>query len=307
MPKAVKFDEYGDLDVLKLIEVDFQKPTNNQVLIKIKAAGINPGEDKIRSGAMHNVFPASFPSGEGTDFAGTIEAIGDQVEDFKAGDDVVGFTHERNSHAEYIIVDQDSIIIKPESISFEVAGSLFVAGTTAYAAVKAVNLAEGETVIISGAAGGVGVIASQLAVNEGARVIGIANENYHKWLAEHHITPVSYKEDTANKIKAMLDHSADAFIDTSGHGYVQMAVEELGISPDRIDTIIDFSSVAKYKVKAEGSASASTIEVLKELINMIANGSLEIPIAKTFKLDDVKEAYKYLESKHEMGKVVLIP
>jgi NADPH:quinone reductase-like Zn-dependent oxidoreductase len=304
MPKSVKFNTYGTLDVLEIVDVPRPTLGNAQILVKTKAAGLNPGEAKIRDGSMREKWPATFPSGEGTDFSGIVDEVGSGVTAFKPGDEVAGYTHERASHAEYVVTDEQRITVKPKNVSWEVAGSLFVAGTTAYAAIEAVDLKAGETIAISGAAGGVGAIASQLATNKGAVVIGIANEKYHQWLSDHNITPVGYDGDIAAALSSAAK-SIDAFVDTTGHGYVEIAVG-LGIDPKRIDTIADFPAVERLGVQGVGGAAAAKIEVLKELLDLIASGKIEVPIAGSFPIDDVKEAYSYLGAKHDIGKVVLV-
>src|SRR5665213_119699 len=128
MSKAVQFDEYGDVGVLKIVDVDIPKANNNEVVVKVYAAGINPGESKIRDGSMQNMFPAAFPSGEGSDLAGVIEAVGSKVSKFKVGDEVAGHSDNRSSHAEYVKVDENMVVIKPKSVDWEVAGALWVAG-----------------------------------------------------------------------------------------------------------------------------------------------------------------------------------
>lgn len=304
MPKAVRFRNYGGLDVLKIEDVDKPKVKDNEVLVRVKTAGINPGEAKIREGLMHNVFPATFPSGEGTDFAGIVEETGPDVTMFNTGDEVAGYTHKRGSHAEYVLVKEDNLVLKPKTVSWKVAGSLFVVGTTAYAATKAVNLKKGDKVIVSGAAGGVGSIAAQLSRYEGAKVYGIASDHDHQWLRSLDITPISYSGNVMDNIKSVVK-KPDAFIDSVGKGYVKMAID-LGIKPDRINTIIDFGAAQEYGVKTDGSSVASSASVLKELLDMVASGTLELPIAKTFSLAQVKEAYDFLETEHHRGKAVLI-
>jgi NADPH:quinone reductase-like Zn-dependent oxidoreductase len=254
---------------------------------------------------MEAITPATFPSGEGSDFAGIIEAIGPGVTKFKVNDEVAGYTHKRASHAEYIVESQDNITIKPANVSWEVAGSLFVAGTTAYAAVKAVGIEEGDKVIVSGAAGGVGSIASQLAIIAGAKVYGIAGEHDHEWLKSLNIMPINYNGDVATDISKTVG-KPDELIDTSGRGYVKMAID-IGVDPQKIDTIIDFEAAQTYKVKSEGSSTVDNkIEVLEELLAYIANHKLEVPIAKTFALENVKEAFTYIATEHHRGKVVLV-
>ena len=163
MPKAVQFDSYGGVDVLEVRDVPRPVPEAGEVLVEVRAAGINPSEAVIRNGALADQFPATFPSGQGSDLAGVVAELGSGVGDFAVGDEVIGFSMRRSSHAEYVTVPANQLTAKPSEVPWEVAGSLFVAGATAYAAVRAVRLVAGETVAIAGAAGGVGSIAVQLA------------------------------------------------------------------------------------------------------------------------------------------------
>jgi NADPH:quinone reductase-like Zn-dependent oxidoreductase len=303
--KAVRFDEYGDVDVLKVAEVPTPQPGDGQVLVQVKAAGINPGEAKIRAGELHEMWPATFPSGEGSDLAGVVASTGPGVTRFAVGDEVIGWTDNRASQAEYAVVDEQNLTAKPVGVPWEVAGSLFVAGATAWAAVRAVALTEGDTVVVSGAAGGVGAIAVQLARLAGATVIGLAGAGNHDWLTGHGVIPVTYGDGVVERIRQAAD-KVDAFIDTFGANYVELALE-LGVEPSRIDTIVRFDAPEKYGVKAEGSAVGSSASVLAELAALIAEGKLEIPIAGTYPLGGVQDAYRQLASGHIRGKIVLKP
>jgi NADPH:quinone reductase-like Zn-dependent oxidoreductase len=272
----------------------------------MKAAGINPGEAMIREGAFAKQWPATFPSGQGSDLAGVVEAVGSGVRNVRVGDEVIGFTNNRSTHAELVVVEADDVITRPTHVSWEQAGALFVAGTTAYAAVHAVALKAGDTVVVSGAAGGVGSIAVQLAKILGAKVIGLAGAANHTWLADHGVIPVAYGEGVADRIRTASGGKIDAFIDTFGGGYVDVALE-LGIARDRIDTIIDFAAAAKHGVKTEGNSAGGNAKVLAELANLIDTGRLEVPIAKVYHLADVREAYQDLARRHTRGKIVLVP
>jgi NADPH:quinone reductase-like Zn-dependent oxidoreductase len=306
MPLAVRFDSYGDIDVLNVVEVARPVPGPGQVLVKVVAAGINPGEASIRKGLLHAMFPATFPSGEGSDLAGVVDEVGADVTRFAVGDEVLGFVDTRGSHAELVVADADNLVRRPADVSWDVAGSLFVVGTTAYAAVRAVGLTAGDTVVVSGAAGGVGSLSVQLAVDAGTTVIGLASEDHHAWLAEHGVVPVVYGDGVADRIKEAGGGRVDAFIDTFGGGYVEMAIG-LGVAPEHIDTIIDRAGAQQFGAKVEGSATAATAEVLAELAGLIDGGRLEIPIAKTFPLAEVQDAYRELEQRHTLGKIVLLP
>lgn len=304
MSAAVILKEYGDIDVLQVVDVARPVPGPGQVLVEVRAAGINPGEASIRKGLLHDRWPATFPSGQGSDFAGVVAEIGDGVDTVAVGDAVIGFVHTRSSHAHYVLADAANLTPKPENVPWPVAGALFVAGTTAYAAVRAVAPRPGETVVVSGAAGGVGSLAVQLLRAAGARVIGIASEANHEWLRDHGVHPVAYGEGVADRIRAI--GGVDAFVDTFGGGYVALAVE-LGVARDRIDTIIDFAAAVEYGVRTAGNSDAASADVLAELAGMVSKGELEIPIAATYPLTEVRAAYRELERRHTRGKIVLIP
>ena len=222
------------------------------------------------------------------------------------GDEVIGFTDDRASQAEFVLAEQQNLTPRPAAVPWEVAGSLFVAGSTAYAAVRAVGASSGDTVIVAGATGGVGSIAVQLTRLAGATVVGLASEAGHDWLTGHGVIPVSYGEGAADRIREAAGGKIDAFIDAFGAGYVQLALE-LGVRPERIDTIANFSAVEQYGVKAEGSAAGASASVLAELAAMIAAGQLEIPVAATFPLSQVQDAYRRLAEGHVIGKIVLLP
>jgi len=224
MPKAVRYDEFGGIDVLRVDEVERPVPGDGQVLVRVKAAGINPSEAAIRTGAVKEIFPSTFPSGQGSDLAGVIEEVAAGVDGFSPGDEVIGFSNKRASQAELVLVEVGDLTRKPQNISWEVAGSLYVAGVTAWGVVHSVEPKEGETVVISGAAGGVGSLAVQLARRTGATVIGLASESNHEWVKSHGVIPVEYGDGVADRIKAAAPAGVDAFIDTHGNGYVDLAL-----------------------------------------------------------------------------------
>jgi NADPH:quinone reductase-like Zn-dependent oxidoreductase len=306
MPQAVRFDGYGGVDVLHVVEVDRPVPGTGQVLVEVKAAGINPGEASIREGVFAQRWPATFPSGQGSDLAGVVAELGSGVDAFAVGDEVIGWTDERASHAEYVLVERRHLTRRPAGVPWEAAGSLYVVGTTAYAAVRAVAPRPGETVVVSGAAGGVGSIAVQLAGRAGARVIGLASPANHGWLADHGVIPVSYGEGVYDRVRAAADGRVDAFVDTFGAGYVDLALK-LGVRPDRIDTIIDFAAAQRHGAKTEGNVAGASAEVLAELAGLIDEGALEVPIARVYPLAEVRDAYRELAHRHTRGKIVLRP
>jgi NADPH:quinone reductase len=306
MARAVRFDRYGDRSVLYIADVEIPVPPAGEVVVEVRAAGINPGEAAIRAGALEERFPASFPSGEGSDLAGVVRSVGDGVTGFAAGDEVLGWSWRRSSHAEYVAVPVIQLIPKPANLSWEVAGSLYVVGCTAYAAARAVNAGPGDTVAVSAAAGGVGTVVVQLLRTKAVTVLGIASPGNHDWLTAHGATPVSYGDGIADRLNAAAPDGIDAFIDLFGPQYVQLAVD-LGVAPGRIETIIAREKAAELGAKAEGSVDASTTGVLSQLAGLVASGKIEIPIAATYPLEQVRDAFAELEERHTHGKIVLIP
>ena len=257
---------------------------------------------------MRDIFPATFPSGQGSDLAGVVAELGSGVNGFAVGDEVIGFSNLRSSHAEYVAVPATQLTPKPAAVPWEVAGSLFVAGATAYGAVRAVRLAPGETVTITGAAGGVGSIAVQLARRAGATVLGIAGPSNDAWLIDHGAVPVNYGDDLPGRLRAVAPSGRiDALLDFFGGGYVAMAVDDLKVPRERVDTITDFAAVERFGVLSAGGADAATAAVVAELAELVAQGQLDVPIAGVFALDDVRNAYRELEKRHTHGKLVLRP
>jgi NADPH:quinone reductase-like Zn-dependent oxidoreductase len=307
MPQAVRFDHYGGVDVLDVVDVDAPSAGAGQVVVRVQAAGINPGEAAIREGMLHDRWPATFPSGQGSDLAGVVTEVGPGVDGVAVGDDVIGYTDNRASHAELAVVEAEHLTARPSAVPWEVAGALYVVGATAYAAVRAVDLREGEVVAVSGAAGGVGTLVVQLARHAGATVVALASEGHHDWLREHGAIPVTYGDGVAERIREAAGRPVDAFIDLYGSGYVELALE-LGVAPERIDTIADFYAPQRHPgVKTDGNMAGASAANLAELAALIADGRLEVPIARVYPLAEVREAFTELERRHTLGKIVLRP
>jgi NADPH:quinone reductase-like Zn-dependent oxidoreductase len=304
--KAVRFDEYGGPEVLEVRDVADPVPGPGEALVAVRAAGINPGEIAIREGKLAERWPATFPSGQGTDFAGIVHELADGADGFSGGDEVLGWTEQRASQAELVVVPVEQLVAKSPRLSWEVAGSLFVVGLAALASVRAVAPKEGETVVVSAAAGGVGSIAVQLARRSGATVIGLAGESNHEWLRAHDVVPVAYGDGQEERIREAAKGLVDAFVDTFGSGYVDLAVS-LGVAPERINTIIDMAAAERVGAKTQGTHAIADAELLGELARLVADGEIEVPIAATFPLAQVREAFDRLADRHTHGKIVLIP
>jgi NADPH:quinone reductase-like Zn-dependent oxidoreductase len=306
MPRAVQLDEYGGLDVLTVREVELRELGKEDVLVEVKAAGINPGEASIRKGLLAEKWPSTFPSGQGSDVAGVVKEIGIDVEGFAPGDEVLGWSWERSSQATEVVVPAEQLIRKPAGLGWPEAGALYVVGVTAFAAVRAVDVGAGDTVVVSAAAGGVGAITVQLLKVNGANVVGLASPDHHDWLRDKGVTPVAYGEGVLERILEATPDGIDAFIDLYGPDYIDLAVQ-LDVPPAKIETIISWERAEEIGARTEGSSDASTPEILGEMAELVAAGKIEVPIAATYPLDEVREAFEQLEARHTLGKIVLVP
>lgn len=304
MSRAVRFDHYGPVEVLQVVDVPQPVPGRGEVLVEVVSAGINPGEILVREGVWHERWPAAFPSGQGSDLAGRVVEVGAGVDGVSVGDEVIGFTDGRASHADHVVVAAEHLAARPAAVDWDQAGALKVAGTTAYAVVRALGVSAGETVVVSGAAGGVGALTVQLARRAGARVIGVAGPANAEWLRSLGVEPVTYGEGLMDRLRAAAPDGFGAFVDTFGDGYVELALD-LGVAPERVVTIIDFAAAEKFGTPVVGGDGASTGAVLGELAALIAAGELTVPIAATYPLEEVRAAYTELARRHTRGKIVL--
>jgi NADPH:quinone reductase-like Zn-dependent oxidoreductase len=300
----VQFDHYGPASVLRVVDVPRLTPGHGQVLVRVAAAGINPGEIAIRNGAMEQMFPATFPSGQGSDFAGRVVEAGPGVTGFAPGDEVLGWSDTRSAQADYVVSDRQHLTAKPPALDWIRAGALWAIGVTSFSAVRAVAVQPGEVVAVSAAAGGVGGLAAQLARQAGARVLGIASAASAGRLRAVGIEPVAYGDGLTDRLRSLAPDGIDAFIDTHGDGYVDLAVT-LGVTPDRINTIIDFAAAQRHGTKTDASPQASTPDILATMAEHVAWGRLTMPIAAIYPLEQVQGAYTELAGGHVYGKIVL--
>ncbi len=306
MAKAVRFDEYGDLDVLEVAEVEIPSPAAGQVQVEVRAAGINPGEAAIRTGALAELWPATFPSGQGSDLAGVVKAVGGGVTDVAPGNEVLGWSWERSSQAELVNVPAEQLIPKPAALGWEQAGALHVVGITAFGAAGAVGRQAGDTIVVSAAAGGVGSVLVQLLRVRGAKVLGIASDRNREWLESKGVTQIAYGDGLAERLRSAAPNGIDALIDLFGPQYIDLALE-LDLPVGRIATITSFDRAAEVGAVTVRSTDVTSREALSEMADLVASGEIEVPIAATYPLEDVRAAYSELERRHTRGKIVLVP
>ncbi len=304
MPKAVQLSAYGGLEQVKIVDVAKPVPRAGEVVVRVVAAGTNPGEISIREGFLKDMFPMEFPFGQGSDFAGRVDSVGAGVTEFAPGDAVMGWSEQRSAQAEYVLAGTAMLTPKPPALDWFRAGSLKVVASTAVAAVRAVALKPGDTVAVSGAVGGVGSLAVQFAQRAGARVIGIASEESAPFLRSLGVEPLAYGDGLAERLRAAAPKGLDAFIDLFGDGYIELAVA-LGVPAQRINTIIDFAGAQKAGAKTDGSAAANSREVLASVAQAIAWGGIVMPLTAIYPFAMVHDAYAELARRKTRGKIVL--
>ena len=302
MSLAVQFSEYGTTDVLKVVNVQPPTPGTGQVRLAVQAAGVNPSDWKTLQGWMRDQFPLDLPAGLGVDVAGVVDAVGEGVTEFQVGDEVLGLAL-TGSYAQFTLAEAVALAVKPATVPWEVAGSLAGAGGTAVPALDRLRIAEGETVLIHAAAGGVGSFAVQLAVARGAKVIGTASERNHGRLREFGAVPVTYGEGLVERVRAVAPGGIDAVFDASGRGEIPDSIELAG-GPDRVLTIAAFDAADKG---VQSHVAHATPQDYREILRLIEEGRLRVPISRTYPLTEAGRALDASRSGHVSGKIVILP
>jgi NADPH:quinone reductase-like Zn-dependent oxidoreductase len=301
--RAVTFTEYGGPKVLSVADVEEPHPGPGQVRVAVRAAGLNAIDWKVRSGMLREVMPASFPVIDGREAAGVVDEVGPEVTGVGIGDEVFGFTV-GGAAAEFAILDDYAR--KPPSLSWEEAAALPVAVETSVRVFTLLGgVHEGQTLVINGAAGGVGVAALQLARARGARVIGTASEPNHEFLRSLGAEPTTYGEGLVERVRALSPDGVDLAFDTAGKGGVHDLIALTG-DPARVATIADFSAAA-LGVKVTGGADFRATEALDEAAALAQTGRLRVVVAQTFTFAQAADAHRISEDGHVRGKLVLIP
>jgi NADPH2:quinone reductase len=296
MVKAVRYDRFSGIDGIYLADLPDPVAGPGEVVVRVEAGALNPGALPALHGSSYT---------PGRDLAGEVVAVGADVLGFTVGDAVLGRLQSWDAHAQFVAVPAVQLVNKPQALSWDVAGALYTTPMAGLGAVRAVEPQPGETIVISGASGGVGFTAAQLALRAGATVIGLTSDVHFDLLRHHGIQPVLYGDGERERILATTDR-ADAFIDTVGGGYIDLALG-LGVPADRIDTVVDYRGAKEKGVKSLGTTDAGGLPALAELAALAATGDLNIPIAATYPLTAVRDAYQALADRKTHGRIVLHP
>jgi NADPH:quinone reductase-like Zn-dependent oxidoreductase len=307
MSRAVIYETFGGPDVLELREVPEPHADPGEVRVRVAAAGLNPMDWGIAaSPEAAAMFAITLPSGFGYDFAGVVDEVGSGVAGFAVGDRVYGGKL-GGAVADFVVIKtpaegSDGLFHTPDAVSDQVASVLPVAGATADAALRAIDLRAQDTVVIGGAGGGVGVFAVQLAKNTGARVIGTGSERSFEFLRELGAEPVAYGDGLADRVRALAPDGVTAATSLVGIETVEVALA-LGVPPERISTIAAGPN-PPGGVRATGGSDAPP-DALDRIAAAIVAGELVVPIAATFPLAQIREAVEVQRGGHVHGKIVV--
>lgn len=298
MSRAVRFSEYGGPEVLEIVEVGEPHAGAGQVRVRLRAAGLNPYDSKVRAGQI----PTTLPSGQGGEFAGIVDEIGADVRGVSAGDEVLGWTFAA-AQADVIVVDAAQVAAKPAGLDWATAGGLGLVANTAWRATGSLGLRPDDAVLVTGASGGVGMLSAQFALATGATVVGTARREDHEFLRGIGVIPVAYGEGEIENLRAASGRYTAA-LDNAGRRGVESALA-LRIPPGRINSVADHAAGGEFGIATVGGGR-KTAEELAGFAQAAASGSLVLPVQDTFPLEDVAEAYRVFESVHVLGKFVLV-
>jgi NADPH:quinone reductase-like Zn-dependent oxidoreductase len=303
MARYVRFDRFGGPGVLRIVtEDDLPMPGAGEVRVRVHCAGLNPVDWKImRGGPAAAKYDAVPPCGNGNDFSGIIDEVGDGVAHLTTGLAVFG-GRRMHAQADYVVTAADRVLPKPEQLSFDEAGALDIAGRTAWASVESLGLAGDDIVLVSAAAGGVGVLSAQLALRTGARVVGTASPQNHDFLRSLGVIPVAYGEGLIDRVRAVVP-KVTAALDHHGPATIDAALK-LGVPGSRINTIAARGHRSDAGITGVGGAEA-TIGDLARVAELLATGELVLPIDSVYPVERVRDAYEHLIKGHVRGKVVL--
>mgnify|MGYP002738722606 FL=1 len=304
MSKAVVYNVTGGPEVLKIEEVGTPSPGAGEALIRVEAVGINPFDDKVRSGFIPS--DASFPRRIGGDLAGTVLEVGADAAywdgtTINVGDKVMG--QARGSLAERVIAPSTGLTPRPSNLPVDVAGAMNVPALTALSCLATVPVGPGDTVLVGGATGAVGMVAAQLARQAGARVIGTAAERNFEFVRSLGVEPVKYGPGLAERVKELGDITV--VMDCHGREALDAGVE-LGVPVDKMVAIAGYAAVQELGVH-NVEREARTMKNLAKLATKVADGELVFPVVKVFPLDQVREAFEALNAPHAPGKIVVTP
>ncbi|WP_030252907.1 NADP-dependent oxidoreductase [Streptomyces violens] len=303
--KAITANSYGDPDVLELTDQPAPKVAPDSVLIRVKAAGVNPVDWKILAGYLDPIMHVHFPLIPGWDVSGVVEEVGMDATEYAVGDEVFGYVRkdevQHGTFAELVAAPVRTLARKPAALDWQQAAGVPLAGLTAYQALKRLAVGSGDTVLVHAAAGGVGAFAVQIAVAWGARVIGTASEHNHDFLRSLGAEPVTYGEGLADRVRALAPEGVDAAADFVGGDAVDVSQQVLK-DPKRVASVVDNEVVGKGGHLVWVRPDSADLTALADLAEA---GKLTVNIDTALPLEQAAEAFRRSQSGRARGKIVL--
>ena len=299
--KAVQFSCFGGPEVLEIVELPNPHPGPGQVRIAVRAVGISATDPKLRSGAVN--FGDSLPQTTGRDVAGIVDEVGEGVTDTAIGDRVFGVSDDGAGAAEFALLTYRAPI--PASLGFIDAAALPVALETATRSLDQLGVGPNMTLLVSGAAGGIGSTAVQLAIACGARVIGTASPANHGYLRLLGAEPVAYGDGMAERVRALAPAGVDAALDVAGSGVLPELID-LADNAQKVVTLADFAGAEQHGVLFSNGFHGHAFHALGEIGALIEAGRFWLPVERTYPLDRIADAHRVSEGGHVRGRLVLV-
>ncbi len=311
--KAAFYEEFGGTDKIKVGELDIPELKEGEVLVRVKAAAVNPVDNAVLAGWLSSFLPVHFPAILGWDMAGVVEDRGFSARRFRVGDEVYAYARrpvvQHGTFAEYIVLPESYLAHKPRNLSFEEAAGIPLVGLTAYQSMfDAGNLQPGQSVLILGASGGIGTLGIQLAKNAGATVIGVASQRNHAFMqelgADH---TIDYNgTDVGQAVQEIFPEGVDLIFDAASGETLQQSLKALKPNGTLVSILNRGEDLDKglhfHYVFVE--PNAAELEILREQAEA---GKLKVHVSETYRLDQAAEALNQIATHHTKGKIVVVP
>ena len=304
--RAITYSRYGGPDVLEVTDLPTPKVGPDSVLVRVRAASVNPVDWKVRAGYLDAIMDVTFPAVPGWDVAGVVERVGLDTPELSVGDEVYGYVRrdwvQGGTFAEYVAAPVRTLARKPANLSFEEAAAVPLAGLTAYQAIRRAGVHEGQTVLVHAAAGGVGAFAVQIARSLGARVIGTASERNHDHLRGVGAEPVAYGDGLVERVRALAPDGIDVVLDFGGDDLVE-TTKALLADGGAVASVVD--AAARDELGGHYVWVRPSTEDLDALTDLIEAGTVTVDVAEVFELADAAAAHEASQTGHVRGKVVV--
>jgi enoyl reductase len=300
--RVVTFPRFGEADVLMITEREAPVAAPGEVRVRVATAGVQPFDTRYRAGMFDPYVPAAFPQTLGSEFAGTVDQVGDGVTGVAVGAEVIGYVWQA-AYADHVVVPSGDIVEKPATMPWTEAGVLSASGQTAHTALQELGVTAGETLLIHAASGGVGHFAVQLAREWGATVVGTASERNHDYLRGLGAVPVAYGDGLVDRVGAAAPNGIDAVLDAHGGDEAIQASLALVANRKRIGTLSAYAAANEHGIQLIGTQRSAAR--LTELVELYRQGRLVVTVQQAFPLEAVADAHREVEAGHVRGKVVL--